>query len=87
MVRYEHPRKAIFNVTTDEYGPDGWIEVEEEKTIIGEVDIGYIYGFITTGHGMWEGDDRYQVEYTSANWIHRSRFVRWVTTQTELFHS
>jgi len=84
---YENPRKAIFMIDTNEYGPHGWINQEEEHTIIGECDDSYTTKLVPSGHGEWVGDTVIQLTYILPIGIHKSRFVRWIDTQLNLFNN
>lgn len=83
---YEFPKKGIFKITTNEYRfPEGWVCKEEEYEIIGETDYGYVYKLIESGYDEWVGNKIIQHSYTLPIYIHKSRFVRWATTQLALF--
>jgi hypothetical protein len=85
MIRYLHPRIGIFAITTDVYGEDGWVFENEAILIIGEVEIGYIYRFRETSIPYWDEYGEYEAFFTSPDWIHRTRFRGWKTTQAALF--
>ena len=85
-IEYGIPRKGVFSVTTDEYRfPEGWVEKEEEGIIIGETDDCYVKRLINSGHGEWVDGQVIQRSYIVHVGYHKSRFVRWESTQIELF--
>ena len=85
MIRYKNPRIGVFSITTDEYGPGGWVCVKEEYTIIGEHDEGYIYRFVYTSDPHSDEFGEYEPYWTFPIYIHKSRLIRWKDTQLTLF--
>jgi len=82
---YPHPRKAIFSIDTNVYGRNGWVHKDEEHTIIGEDFDCYVTKLLSSGHGEWVGEEVIQRTYILPIGIHKSRLVKWVDTQLELF--
>jgi hypothetical protein len=84
--RYPAPRSGVFQITTDEYGPDGWVLKEEVYTIIGETDDIFVSRLEESGHGEWIGEEVVQREYILPIGIHKSRLVTWLPhVQLSLF--
>ena len=76
---YDLPKKAVFNITTDEYKlPGGWVQKQEEYIIIGETEDDFVYELRESGHGEWAGDKVIQINYILPLGIHKSRFVKWI---------
>lgn len=84
-VQYELPKQGVFRVETGEYGPDGWVRIEEQSTIIGETSEHYVTRLSNGSVGMWEGDIVVQHDYVCHIGYHKSRFVKWVDSQLKLF--
>jgi hypothetical protein len=82
---FKNPRKAIYHQCTNVYGKKGWIQKEVETTVIGEDDHVYVERLKPGSHGEWVGEVVVQREYILAIGFHKSRFVKWVDTQLELF--
>jgi len=84
---WEQPKKGLFNVIKQplEDTPEGLAQVQVEKLIIGENEQGFVYQLIKSGYNYWEGDEVIEVCYTLPIWIHKSRLVKWIDTQLELF--
>ena len=82
---FENQRIGEFRIDTNEYGPDGWITKIHEYTIIGETDDSYVYRLQESEHDGWVGDSTITRKYILPLGIHKSRFVRWLPSQLELF--
>lgn len=85
---YEASKIGVFRVETGEYDLHGagWIQVEEDSLIIGESEDCYINRLLETSDSWWEGDKIVTTpNYLVPFGIHKSRFVRWKTTQLSLF--
>lgn len=85
MILYSHSRYGVFQVTTDVYGPHGWVLKEQAYEIIGETSDTYITRVFETKTPMWDEFGRYEAWYTTSVGIHKSRFVRWHITQLKIF--
>lgn len=81
MITYQRPRRAIFSIHTGEWGKHGWINEERIYTIIGETKEHFTEKYMTSGHGMWDENGKYDLEYTSAFGPHKSRFVKWINVE------
>lgn len=84
--QYQTPRNGLFKVETGEYKyPEGWVQEEKEYTIIGETNDNFIERLIDSGHGEWLYGEVIQHKYTLPIGPHKSRFIKWITTQVQLF--
>ncbi len=88
-VPYPIPKKAIFSAGDDsrEYAepPVGWKYKDEECLVLGETEMCYVTEIITSLTPMWENGVRYNRSSTVHVGFHKSRFVKWLDTQIELF--
>lgn len=87
MKFFTEKRKGIFKIPTDEYDKHGgsWIDQDEVKIIIGETDDGYVTSILETSIPYWDEYGRYEAYMCIPLEIHKSRFVKWISLQTELF--
>lgn len=84
--KYDTPRKGIFKVEANEYVLSiGWLQKEEEETIIGETDDSYVYQLKESEHGEWVGNKVIKHRYILPLGIHKSRLARWTSGQLTLF--
>ena len=82
---YPTPRRGIFSVESPcgTYSlPEGWKQIEKEYEIIGEDRLCFINRLYTTNH---EECGKKPKEYISGIGPHKTRLVRWITGQLELF--
>lgn len=85
MLIYKTPRKAIYNSHEGKYHPvKGWLQVEREVLVIGETADNYVYEFQESSCPHWDELGRYTTHYCFAVGFHKSRLVKWVTTQLQL---
>lgn len=85
---YPTPKVGLFSVnkTPSEYRlPGGWVQEEKEHTIIGETDEHYITELKPTKTGFWEDDKRWTERYLLPLGPHKSRLVKWVAGQLQMF--
>jgi hypothetical protein len=84
---YDTPKDGLFNVEDGGYDPKiGWTQKQVTHRIVGENDLWYVYRFI-------ESDTHYpapdftpvKIDFLSPIGIHKTRFVKWLDTQLELF--
>lgn len=84
--KYSFPKKAMFSVTTSEYNiQTGWIEKQVECIIIGETHDCYISKLIQSEHGIWVSKRVKKCEYILPIGYHKSRLIKWVNNQLQLF--
>lgn len=88
FVRYEVPKQGIFLVPDEqkEYCIiNGWPTKKVVLTIIGEDNHSYVTELIQGEIGYWQGDNvEYQKTYTTKG-LHKTRLIRWLPTQLNLF--
>jgi len=82
---FEFPKMGIFSIDSGEWGEDGWINVEEERMIIGETDLNYIEKLSPSSTPEWVGDEVIERKYILPLGPHKSRLVSWVDTQLSIF--
>ncbi|NNV54554.1 hypothetical protein [Limnovirga soli] len=86
MIRYAQPRKGLFNLNTEEYHPKiGWVQKQEALVIIGETACSYTCRYLTSSIPYWDEYGRYEAHATTAVGVHKSRLVKWLPTQIQLF--
>lgn len=79
---YDNPVKAVYKVETGEYKfPVGWVQKEVTDLVVGETTDCYVYYFLKT-----ESDDWTKTKMTLPMGFHKSRLVRWETTQLQLIN-
>ena len=71
---YETKKKALVNVHTSEYGPNGWVNKPTEFDVIGEDDHCYIYELRTI-----EKENR-----ILPIGFHKSRLIKWIPGQLSI---
>ncbi len=84
---YDNPKHGIFKIekSPSEYIlPGGWVYVETEIKIIGETNDEYVTRFIESEYEN-DGDIIFKSKNTYPSGIHKSRFIKWVDSQLELF--
>lgn len=82
---YPAPRRGIFSVDSPcgTYSlPEGWKCIEKEYEIIGEHKLFFVKQLHTVKHEEWGKKPK---EYISGIGPHKTRLVRWITGQLELF--
>ena len=84
FIAYKNPKIGIFQIMTGEYNGK-WVCEDVSILIIGEIDDCYIEKLVDSGHGEWVGDEVIQHIYTIPIGPHKTRFVRWESTQLTLF--
>jgi hypothetical protein len=78
--------KGLFNLNTDVYHPKiGWVQKQEELVIIGETYDSYTIRYLTSSAPYWDTNGRYEAHSTTAIGVHKSRFIKWLPTQMQLF--
>ena len=80
-IAYDCPRRGIFSVmkNPNEYKmPNGWVQVEVERIIIGEDDDCYVEQLLKTERGEWVGEVVVEKKYILPIGLHKSRLVRWI---------
>jgi hypothetical protein len=84
MIIYLLPKKALFNgyVTKDN---GSTVEAIVEKLIIGETAYDYIERLMDTVIPYWDEMGRYEAWSTTPIGIHKSRLIKWIPTQLNLF--
>jgi hypothetical protein len=83
---YEYKKKGLFNVCTGVYQlPEGWLQKQVEREIIGETRLFYVERLVDSSHGEWVGNEVIERKYTLPIGIHRSRLVKWIDNQLEIF--
>lgn len=78
---YDKLKKGLFSVPKidGKYSlSDGWENVEEEVSIIGEDDDTYVYKLLPTIEGKWVGKKVIHEEFLLPIGIHKSRLVKWI---------
>lgn len=84
---YDFPKNGLFKVGDGGYDQKlGWTQIQVVHKIIGENDLWYIYRFI-------ESETYYptpnftplKIDFLSPIGIHKTRLVKWLDTQLELF--
>lgn len=86
MIRYKIAKKAIYLTVTDEYDiNEGWLHEQREAMVVGETKDCYITEFKDTKIGYWDEMGKYETWLTMSIGFHKSRFIKWCTTQLELF--
>ncbi len=82
---YKTPRKAIYNSPEGKYHPvKGWLQVEREVLVLGETDSIYITEIRESSLTHNDELGCYTSQYCFPVGFHKSRLVKWVTTQLEL---
>ena len=87
LVFWVHPRKGIFRCDLNQYDAKlGWLDEEKELLIIGEDNLLYITKTFRQDTYL-EHPDRPPLRGDLMSGIgpHKSRLVKWVETQLELF--
>lgn len=83
---YQNPRKGVFRISTDEYKlPEGWVTRNDEVVIIGETNDSFVQEIRDYEEGKWVGNKVVRRKYLLPIGIHKSRLVKWITGQLELF--
>jgi hypothetical protein len=85
---YPEKRIGVFRVEKkpSEYRlPEGWVMVEEQRTIIGESNDCYVTRLLKSELGFWQGDEIVTEYSTLPLGLHKSRFVKWLPVQLSLF--
>jgi hypothetical protein len=86
---YDQPRIGLFRVEKHPAEYDlkngGWVTVEEKILIIGEDDHNYVEEIIHSSVGIWRGDKVINCKYTIRVGPHKSRLIRWLPNQLQLF--
>jgi len=77
FVKYDVPRKAIYEQDTNKY-KNGWVQKEVETTVIGEAKQTYVERLLESSSGEWVGDKVVTKEFILPLGFHKSRLVRWV---------
>lgn len=85
FVKYDSPRKGIFNIHSGIYGKNGWEQRKEERTIIGETETSFVERISKSTFGFWVGSRKIKRRYTIPVGLHKSRLVKWIPSQLELF--
>lgn len=65
--------------------PGGWKNAVEKQIIIGETKILFVTQLIKTETGRWEGKTLITEKHIVPIGIHKSRLIRWETSQLSLF--
>ena len=84
---WDNPRLGVFSVETGEYDLKiGWVQKEEKRLIIGEDNETFVYRtiesdyhYIDFEHPLIKGN------FIHGIGIHKTRFVKWIETQLQLF--
>lgn len=79
---YDIPKIGLFSIHKGTWGENGWIDEEKERNIIGETDDCFITRLIQSDISEY-GEDTHLVLLPIG--IHKSRFIRWVAAQINLF--
>jgi hypothetical protein len=85
---YPGKRIGIFSVEKEpsEYTlPGGWVREEKKIEIIGETDDTYVDKLQELNYGEWFGDKLIQQEFLIPLGVHKSRLIKWIPYQLELF--
>lgn len=84
MIIYQLAKKGIFNgyVTTDNGSTKPAIV---EKIIIGENAYNYIVRLMDTVIPYWDEMGKYEAWSTTIIGIHKTRLIKWIPTQLNLF--
>ena len=78
---YDHPKKGVFEIETDEY-QSGWVRKKEVFTIIGECDHTFVYRLQpSTGNDL----SSEKIKYILPIGIHKTSLVKWISGQLSLF--
>lgn len=75
--RYDTPKKGVFAVHTGEY-KEGWVNAEQEFTIIGEDSISYVHRTQPLTYEIWERYTLVKKTLEIPIGIHKARLVRWI---------
>jgi len=85
---FQSPRIGLFLITKEDgvYSfPTGWETEQEEVVIIGEDKDCFVYELRPSQYGYWEGKKRFQKRMIVPHGIHKSRLIKWIGGQLELF--
>lgn len=86
---FDFPKNGIFQVlkTPNEYKlPGGWVLEDVELKIIGQTEDCYIKKVIEVEYGVWVGNKVFPYKGKVYLGPHKSRFVKWVPSQLQLFN-
>lgn len=86
MILYSKQKKGKFRIETGEYNPIlGWVQKEETYNIIGEDVETFIERILPLSYGMWENGKVRQINTTIGIGPHKSRLIKWLDFQLQLF--
>lgn len=85
--QYSTPLIGIFNIDTNVYGDTGWIYKHQQHLIIGETDDCYIHTLKYSEISFWEDDKRWTEKSILPLGIHKTKFVKWISQQLDLFYN
>lgn len=82
---YPIPKLGEFKITSDRYGENGWELDIKKAMIIGETASYYVTELRPLSFDEWVGNDVVTRQSIVHIGFHKSRFMKWIDTQLELF--